>query len=231
MKKDIPNLKDVSRIPEELIPVIQWWQRNGTKTLTILAVVLGLSAILYYWKDTSEKNQDAAVVHFSQATIADDFAVVADADQAPSPAAAAAQARSLVNTCEYAAALEICENALDKVEEPSLKAAFTMTKVHALEGEQRFDEALATLETLAPSFLDTEATLVKARLLCQKGDKAAAKEVLAPLVADEATATRAKNLMNIIDAYGKPLATPAPAPVPAPEAPAAPAPAAPAPAQ
>lgn len=205
-KKDIPNLKDVSRVPEELIPVIQWWQRNGSKTMTILSVVLGLSALVYYWKDTTEKNQDNAVVTFAQSSTTDDFAIVADGNKGPAIAARAAQARGLVNTCEYADALVICDQYLAQAEEPSIKAAFTMTKVHALEGEKRFDEALTTLEAMDPSFLDKEALFVKARLLCQKGDKDGAKAILAPLAADEATATRAKDLINVIDAYGTPLA-------------------------
>ena len=48
------------KIPEELLPVVEWWERDGKKTLAIVAVV-GVAVLGYIsWKSHREKLQDEA---------------------------------------------------------------------------------------------------------------------------------------------------------------------------
>jgi tetratricopeptide (TPR) repeat protein len=222
-KKDLPNLKDVSRIPDELIPVIQWWNRNGRLTSWIIAAIVAVSAFCYWHVDKSDEAQDVTSVGFAISSTAEEFAANRQQSEASAVAATIAEARALNVNGEYEAALALVDTLV--VEEPALAVACSMNKVAALEGLKRYDDALAVLDALpTDTFLKDEAIYAKARLLCQKGDKVAAKGVLAPL----ATTTKAKALMNMIEAYGAPLAeeapvveTPAPAPALEPEAPAA----------
>ena len=48
-KKELPTLKDVSRVPEELRPVVLWWQDHGTKALTWGIVVVAVCVAAYLW--------------------------------------------------------------------------------------------------------------------------------------------------------------------------------------
>lgn len=228
-KKDIPNIKDVSSIPDELVPVIQWWNRNGKKVSVITAIVLIASAILYWVVDKRQVAQDYTSVGFAIATTAEEFKANREQGEPSAVAATIAEARALNVNGEYEAALALCADL--SVEDAALKDACLMNKAVALEGLKRFDEAMAAVDAIAKdSFLKDEVVCAKARFLCQKGDKAAAKALLTPVLE---TNPKAKLLMNVIDAYGAPLAepapiveTPAPAPAPAPEAtPATPAPA------
>lgn len=235
-KKDIPNIKDVSSIPDELVPVIQWWKRNGRKASWIATLVIAAGALLYWVVDKNEKEQDNTSVGFNLATTMEEFKANREQGNASAVAATIAEARALNANGEYESALTLCQD-LD-VEDAALKDACMMNKAIALEGLKRYDEAITAVDAVATdSFLKDEATFTKARLLCQKGDKVAAKALIAPLMDSH---PKAQLLANIIDAYGSPLAEPAPvveAPVaptapeaPAPEAPVAPAAPAPAPA-
>ncbi|MDO5462167.1 MAG: hypothetical protein Q4F99_01580 [bacterium] len=206
-KKDLPNIKDVSSIPDELVPVIQWWKRNGRKASWIVTLVIAASALLYWHVDKSEEEQDNTSIGFNLATTMDEFKANREQGNETAVAATIAEARALNVNGEYEAALALCANL--EVEDVAMKDTCMMNKAIALEGLKRYDEALVAIESIANnSFLKDEAVLLKARLLCQKNDKAAAKALLAPLVESN---SKAAMLMNIVDAYGTPLAEPMPA--------------------
>ena len=47
-------------IPEELLPVVEWWEKDGKKTLAVLALA-GIAAGGYFgWKAWREHRCDAA---------------------------------------------------------------------------------------------------------------------------------------------------------------------------
>ncbi len=235
MAKELPNLKDVSRIPEELLPVVQWWQESGPKTATIVAVILALcSAGVYLWNRAERTADEAAIALPAASTVADYDTIV----QMGTDAQSVAQldlARALFIAGDYAEALATYEAAAKALDaQPALKDIATLGRICTLEALGLTDEALTAAELLEPSitldapthYLAGEFLMAKARLLCVKGNKDAAKATLAPLVdAKEESPLhtyqdRAKATLRMIAAYtGKPLAEPAPAP--APEAPAA----------
>jgi tetratricopeptide (TPR) repeat protein len=222
-KNTIPNIKDVSRVPDELLPVIQWSNRYGRVTTWIVMAVIVTGALAFYWSHKSNRAQDDASLGFAVASTAEDFKALREGGNA---VAAIAEARAYNVNGEYEAALACLADV--NVDEASMKDRIAMNKAIALEGLKRYDEALQTVGAVSENAdIANEALYLKARLLAQKGDKAAAAELAKSLP---------EGVQNVVEGYGVALtesapvveATPAPAPeaTPAPEA--APAPEAPA---
>ena len=72
-KKEIPTLKDVARVPEELQPVVAWWQDHGPKTLAWAVAALAVCVGLYVWHGTDQAQDAAAAVALAQASDVEGF--------------------------------------------------------------------------------------------------------------------------------------------------------------
>lgn len=228
-KNDLPNIKDVSSIPDELVPVIQWWKRHGTKASLIAAAVIAIGSICYWWVSKQDALTNQTAVGLAMAKTAEEFKANADQGASSATVATIAYMRALNLKGEYKLALDAA-NSLPPLEEPFLKEAFAMNKAIALEGMKKFDDALATLKTIPEtSIFKADKVYAEARCYVQKGEKAKAIELAKTL--------NNERIVNIISAYGTALSEPAPAPVvvetpevpaeapavePAPEAPVAP---------
>ena len=204
--KDIPNLKDVSRVPEELLPVLHWWQDRGPKTLAYVAVVtVAVGAGLLFYTQRQTKRAEA-IVALSGAVQPEDFEGILEKSTSVDDAAGLGLARALFAAGDYEGALAAYGNVEDASPETPFAELAAFGKIATLEALARFDEAegaLAAFESAMPDFLKVDATLLKARLQCQKGDKALAKETLQPLLTatEETVQALAKRHEQMIDSY------------------------------
>ena len=213
--KDLPNIKDVSRIPEELIPVVQWWQDKGPKTVAYTAGVLIVAGLLLLWQQRTVANRADAVAALANASLPEDYELVAKSGTPAAPVAGLAYARGLFSAGDYDKALEAYNAALNDISDAALRDIAVLGRACTLEALGNFAEAkvaVAELEkTVAdskvPHYLASEVLLVKARILCREGDKDAAKAALDPLLSLEDNAqnvvykSQAERLVKIIDAY------------------------------
>ena len=257
-KKELPTLKDVSRVPEELRPVVLWWQDHGTKALTWGIVVVAVCVAAYLWHaDNRAADATAAVALAGEADV--DFQPAIEEAPASKPILQLAQARRLLEAGDYEGALTAYNEAREELaEDADLKAIPEVGRIRALTELGRLDEALSIVNALEPSltggetphYLLPDFLFAKAALLCKQGDKAGAKAALQPLLDAPVESplakftVRAERMTHIIDAYNPANprfssaapalpalpAQPAPAAAPAAPAPAAPAPGTPAPA-
>ena len=215
-KTILPNLKDVSRVPEELLPVLHWWQDRGPKTLAYVGAVVAVVAIGYIWIESARTKRETAVEALSVAATVEDYEGIVALNTPAAPLARLDLARSLYAAGEAENALAVYDAVLADLEDPALRDIAVVGRICALEAVGRLDEALeaataAEQSILAaeqkPHFLAAELILAKARILCQKGDKAAAQATLgailtaaedAPLAAYKDQAERTKAM---IEAY------------------------------
>ncbi len=243
-KNDLPNMKDVSRIPEELLPVVEWWQTKGPKTVGIVAAAVAVVMACVFWWEGAQAKDDAAVVAslsipaetrvLAEGEVAriEQLTQLAAQDTACAPAVLLERAKAHYSVAEFEAALADYEAVLAEMTDPALVDIAKVGHMMTLEALGRVDEALAEVATLeglfaqsaTPHYLANEVVCAKARLLTVKGDKAAAKAALAPLLASqvETVKARAEMTLDMVEAYGVVAPAPAPAPAetpaPAPEA-------------
>ncbi len=183
---NLPNLKDVSRVPEELLPVLHWWQDRGPKTLMYVGITIAVVMVGYLWVARTRANSENAVEALAVAATAEDYEAIAATGTAVAPIAKLDLARNLYAAGDAEGALAIYDECLADMNEPALCDIATVGRICALEALGRIDEALAAHATAElsivnaekPHYLAAEMLLVKARLLCQKGDKASAKTTL-----------------------------------------------------
>lgn len=215
--KELPTLKDVSRVPEELLPVLRWWQDKGPKTLAYVAGALVVVGALVFWFEQRNASRASAVAALTNATEVADYEAIVALGTPASNVARLDLARSLYGAADYENALATYDALLGSLDDPALKDIAAVGRVCSLEALGRLDEALKdtlALETAfnaspTPHYLLPNLLLAKARILCQQGDKAAAKQVLAPmLTAAEGTPlakhkAQAERTASMIEAYVK----------------------------
>lgn len=188
--KNLPNLKDVSRIPEELLPVVHWWQNSGPKTVAYVGAVIAVVAVGYLWVERSRSTREGAVEALSVAATAEDYEAIASQNTPAAPFVRLDLARSLYVAADYEGALAVYDEALATLSDASVRDIAVVGKICTLEALKRYDEAMALIAEAEPTILAAEKThylaseliLAKARVLCQKGDKAQAIATLAPLL-------------------------------------------------
>lgn len=213
--KDLPTLKDVSRVPEELLPVLRWWQDKGPKTLAYVVGVLVVAGALVFWFEQRRSGRAAAVAALAAASQVEDYEAIVALGTPAADVARLDLARSLHGAGDYEGALAVYDAVLGTLKEPALRDVAAVGRVCSLEALGRLDEALkdtlaleaAFAASAAPHYLLPELLLAKARILCQQGDKAAAKQALAPMLTAEEGAPLAKHkpqaerAARMIDAY------------------------------
>ncbi|MBQ8125878.1 MAG: hypothetical protein IJ173_08350, partial [Kiritimatiellae bacterium] len=98
-------------IPEELLPVIEWWEKDGKQTLAIVAVC-GLAVLGYYGvKNYRAAQADAAAVALMDATGVDELAEAASRYEGTKagPALRLRLAKAYFDAEKYEEALDLYE--------------------------------------------------------------------------------------------------------------------------
>ena len=212
--------------PEELIPVIEWWQKDGKKTVVMFAVA-GLAIASYYaWKNHNASLDGAAADKLSGVSIVEELedAVAKfsgrDAESALKMKLAAAYCER-GEEADYEKALEIYSALAESGNMPvALKGAPEMGKAFSLEALGKWaDAAKAYAVVLAEGFdakhLVFDAKLGAARCQAQvEGrDKAlAALEELKKAYTDESSVARIDATIDVVKRWEKreKIAPPAP---------------------
>ena len=137
-------------IPEELLPVIDWWEKDGKQTLAIVAVC-GIAVLGYYGvKNHRAAQADAAAEALMSATSVDELAEAASNYEGTKagPALKLRLAKACFDAEQYEQALELYEK-LDGRAPEGFEGAPAVGKAMCLEALERYDEAKAAFEAFA----------------------------------------------------------------------------------
>ena len=170
-------------IPEELLPVIEWWEKDGKQTLAIVAVC-GIAVLGYYGvKHHREAQAEAASEALLGATVVDERAEAASRYEGTKagPAIRLQLAKAYFDAENYEMALGLYEKLVGHAPD-GFEAAPELGKAMCLEALERYDEALAAFDAFAQahsgSYQALTAKLGAARAIAAGGDKAKALERL-----------------------------------------------------
>lgn len=185
-------------IPEELLPVIEWWEKDGKQTLAIVAAAAVVVAGYYGIKNWRQSQREAAGSALMEAAMGGDSveslesAVAAYGSSASGPALKLRLAKAYYDAGQFDD--KSYQNALDIYAELDGKAPEGFAEVPkigtaaCLEGLGRTDEALKAYNDFAEAFPESpyalSAKLGSARCTALAGDKAKALEMLAAIKND-----------------------------------------------
>ena len=160
----------------ELLPLVEWWEKDGKSTVIWLLVAAIAVGGWHYWKTSCAAKKAAAseaVVSVYTAEEIED-AIVKFAGSASEGALKLRLAKSYYDAGRYDEALaqyEAMENAAPK----GFEDVPVVGKAHCLEALGKFDEAAALFDNFADqnpkSFLALTAQLGSVRCFAQQGDQ------------------------------------------------------------
>ena len=233
-------------LPEEMLPLYDWWKANGMQflvTLGAVAVVLGGAFAFKHYR--AAKIAGANKELLKAASLEELEAVVAKYGSTKAGNATRLRlAKSYYDASKYDDALNVYDACLKNGVQPEFEAIARLGRAHALEGLERYDEALTAYEGFAKAsaghYLLPQAKMGLARIYALQGKKDEAKKLLENLKAEQtgksASEMAIANLEGVIDRYAPraarslfdaaeaasktPAATPAPAAAAASNAPA-----------
>ncbi len=211
-KKQNPLLKAIpENLPEELLPLYDWWKTKGPAFLTALITAAVLVGGVFAFRSYHAAKTAAANQEILKAAALEDLENVV-AKFGSTKAANTARlrlAKAYYDASNYAAALQTYDDCLKKGSPKAFRAIAEMGHAHALEGLNRLDEALAAFQQFeqnrAEHFLYPQSVMGVARVLTLLGRKDEAKNRLEKLKAektgDEAIEMSIAKLDEIITRY------------------------------
>ena len=196
----------------ELVPVIEWWEKDGKSTVAIVVaaavVVIGWQG----WKYHNKSADDAAAKSLVEAFAPDELeeGVAKFGSRAPGGLMKVKLAKAYFQAERYEEALAIYEE-LEKAPPVGFEDVPAVGKAQCLEALEKYDEALQAFESFASSheksFLRLTAQIGAARCVCEKGDKAKALEMIAALKkevgSDEISKARVESAEDLVKRYVK----------------------------
>ena len=221
----------------ELLPLVEWWEKDGKSTVTWLLVAAVAVAGFYGWKGHRAATRAAASEAVASAITTDALEdAVARFGKSPSGGVLKLRlAKSYFDAGRYEESLAQYDGLIGDAPDGFADVP-EVGKAQCLEALGRFADALAAFDAFAQSaatngFLTLTAQLGAVRCLAQQGEKEEALKRIAALKEatkdDAAAAMRVEAAETLVSRFEPAPAAPA---VPVPEAPAAPAAPAPAPA-
>lgn len=165
----------------ELIPLVEWWEKDGKQTVALLAVAAIAVGGWYGWKAHRESVRDAASASLTSTYTADELeeAVSRFSGQPVGGALKIRLAKSYFDAGRYEEALAQYDELLANPPDGFADIP-AVGKAQCLEALGKFAEAVAAFDAFAEanpkSFLALTAQLGAARSLAQSGDKAKALE-------------------------------------------------------
>jgi len=176
-------------LPEELLPLYDWWKANGMQLLTTLAAAAVLLGAGYAFKHHRSAKAAAANQEILKAASLDELETVV-AQYGSTKAGNAARlrlAKAYYDASKYEEALAAYDTCLSKGAPKGFAEIASLGRAHALEGLNKLDEALAAYQSFekanAEHFLQPQATMGVARVLTLQGKKEEAKQLLETLKA------------------------------------------------
>ena len=242
-----PTLQPIpENLPEEMLPLYDWWKANGRQfliTLTAAAVLIGGG---FAFKQVRAAKITGANQELLKASSLEELetAVAKYGSTKAGNAARLRLAKAYYDASKYEEALGAYDTCLGKGAPQGFAEIAELGRAHALEGLGRLDEAQAAYQAFgkkhADHFLQPHATLGTARILTMQGKKEDAKKLLENLKAQKtgspAWEMAVANLEGVVNRYEPRAArslfeaaneaakAPAPAALPAPAPAAVPAP-------
>jgi len=176
-------------LPEEMLPLYDWWKANGSQFLITLAVAALLGGGVFAFKQYRTAKIVGANQEMLKASSLDELETVV-AKYGNTKAGNAVRlrlAKAYYDAAKYDEALSAYDTCLDKGAPKGFKEVATLGRAHALEGLNRLDEALTAYQAFEKEneghFLQAQATLGVARVLTLQGKKDEAKKLLENLKA------------------------------------------------
>ena len=202
----------MKEIPEELLPVIEWWEKDGKQTLLMLAVVAALVGGFYGFKNWRASQRaaaaDAAMTAYTVEELED--AVAKYGSLAAGPALRQRLAKKYFDDGRYQEALDVY-TALAAQPVDGFEDVPAVGEAECLEALGRFADAAAKytafVEAKPESPFALTAKLGYARAICLDGKKDAAVKALEALkdeLKDDAAAlARVEATLDVVNRSGK----------------------------
>ncbi len=201
-----------TRIPDELLPVVEWWEKDGKQTVSIVAAV-GVAVLAWYgfknWREGRRIAAGDAVI--SSEGISDLEEAVSNYGSADAGAALKLRlAKSYYDASNYQGALDLYSELVGKA-----SAAFVeiplLGKAESLETLERFSDALAAYDEFIAQYPDSafalSAKIGAVRSLAQDGKKEEAQKRLAEIKesvkGDEAAVARVEDAEDLVRRWRK----------------------------
>jgi len=199
-------------IPEELLPVLEWWEKDGKQTVAIL-LVAGLAVAGYYgvkgWRDGRRiAAADSLMTAYTAEELED---AVAGYGSTQSGASLRMRlAKKYFDAERYQEAFDVYA-ALEGSAPDGFEDVPAVGKAQCLEALGKFDEAVRAYDAFAEakpkSFLALTAQLGAARSVAASGDKAKALERLEALKksleGDDAAVSRVEATLSLVKRWEK----------------------------
>ena len=198
-------------LPEEMLPLYDWWKANGVQFLiTLGAVVVVLGGAFAFKQYRAAKIAGANKELLKAASLEELETVVAKYGSTKAGNTTRLRlAKSYYDASKYDDALSAYDACLKKGVQPAFEAIARLGRAHALEGLERYDEALTAYEGFAKAsaghYLLPQAQMGMARIYALQGKKDEAKKLLENLKAEQtgksASEMAIANLEGVIDRY------------------------------
>ena len=198
-------------LPEEMLPLYDWWKANGSQFLITLAAAALLVGGAFTFKQYRAAKIAGANQELLKASSLEELETVI-AKYGNTKAGNAVRlrlAKAYYDASKYEEALAAYDTCLRKGAPEGFAEIATLGRGHALEGLNRLDEALSVYQAFAKDnashFLQPHATLGTARVLTMQGKKDEAKKLLENLKAQKTDAPAWEmtiaNLEGVINRY------------------------------
>lgn len=198
-------------LPEELLPLYDWWKTKGPAFLTALLTAAVLTGGVFAFRAYRAAKAASANHDILKASSLEDLENVV-AKYGSTKAANTARlrlAKAYYDAANYGAALQTYDDCLRKGAAKAFREIAELGRAHAIEGLNRLDEALAEFQLFEQKhsghFLYPQAVMGVARVLTLLGRKDEAKNRLEKLKAEKSNNTAVEmaiaNLDGIITRY------------------------------
>jgi predicted negative regulator of RcsB-dependent stress response len=196
----------------ELIPLVEWWEKDGKSTVAIVAILaacfLGWNMYKTYKQSQEDAQSRALAEYFTVGELEE--AVIKFKGTKSENLLKINLAREYFKAERYEEALAIYAE-LENAETASLDGIAAIGKAYALDALEKYDEALAAFkafqEKYSGNYLELTAKLGEARVVCEKGDKKAALELLEALKSqykdEEISKLRIDSAIDLVKRYVK----------------------------
>ncbi len=178
-------------LPEELLPLYDWWKANGRQSLILIALFVVVAGGGFAWRHWQTTKLTMANQELLKANSLDELesAVANHGSTKVGNAARLRLAKAYYDSAKYEEALNAYDTCIVKGTPVGFKEIAELGRAHTLEALNRLDEAMTAYQnfekTNAEHFLQPKAIMGKARVLTLQGNRAEAQTMLENLKAEK----------------------------------------------